>query len=60
MWPTEAWKVAATAVGPGCGGRKLCIVDRAIDIGRPTHSRFAPVTLTSVNAMGTMMMNATS
>lgn len=36
------------------------MVDRAIDIGSPTHSSFAPVTRTRVNAMGTMMMNATS
>ncbi len=36
------------------------MVDRAMDIGRPTHSNFVPVTLTRVNAIGTMMMKATS
>lgn len=52
--------MAATAVGPGWGGRKLCMVDRAIDIGRPTHSRLERVTRTRVKATGTMMTKATS
>ena len=35
-------------------------MESVIDIGRPTQSSFAPVTLTRVNAIGTMMMKATS
>lgn len=52
--------MAATAVGPGCGGRKLCMVDRAMDMGSPTHSRLERVTRTRVKATGTMMTKATS
>lgn len=47
-------------MGPGCGGRKECIVDSVMDMGRPIHSSEFLVARTRVKATGTMMTKATS
>jgi hypothetical protein len=38
--PMLAPNASTTAAGPGCGGRKLCVVDNPIDVGRATQSKF--------------------
>lgn len=58
--PRFASKIVAIAVGPGCGGRKQCVTDKAATIGTPTYSKGSPDEATIVKTSGNSSTNPTS
>ncbi|CAC6867863.1 Uncharacterised protein [Staphylococcus aureus] len=52
--PTFAFNSFAMTTGPGCGGKKPCVTDKAVTIGSPsfnteTFARFATVNTNGIS-----------
>jgi hypothetical protein len=52
VFPMLALKIVAKATGPGCGGRKPWVMDKAEAMGIPTYNRGSFVVLATANTRG--------
>ena len=58
--PTFAFSSLAITTGPGCGGKKPCVTDKAVTIGKPNLSGDTFARLAIVNTNGINKTKPTS